>query len=920
MTLADTPMKPEGEDFRVLARVPDGDTGIAVGALDGARALTGCVIRMVLAISSEGGLRTRPLPDNIILTDAGDGAALRGHLAIADLYLDLHGAPNRHLILAAQAARVPVLTRTTVEDLAADSYLALAEVGATSLAATLATLIEMPLLRRRLIQGAEANRPDPAGAGNADFRIEGPFDTSYSLAMVNRFAALALARVGARVTLNPMEAVGPYQPDEGFLAREPAVAGLVANGDRYATATTVLRNMYPLRLTDMKGVDNGLVCYGWEESRMPEPVVSAINRQLTLACTTSEYVSRTLMDNGVTAPLFSSGDGADHILAVAPDHDALPHLEDGLHFLHISSCFPRKGIDVLLDAFGAAFCGDDGVTLVIKTFPNPHHDIAAMLHDWRARHDNPPRVVLINADLSDGAIRALYLRCQVLVAPSRGEGFGLPMAEAMLHHLPVITTAFGGQRDFCRDDTAWLIDYRFTRAETHMDLTDSVWVDPDRGHLTTLLRDFAKAWHGGYWHEFTASRTQRAHRLIQEQFSWDAVARRLVSAVASLDSLPALAPAPRLGFVTTWNSRCGIASYSQLLIEPALGDAWILANDNAEPLDKDGDRVIRCWRQGDPGYPRQLFETIRRLALDQVHFQFNFGFFSFEGFRQLLADLHGAGVQTFVTCHATAGGWADGDTITRLGALQSQLAGVTRILVHSVADLNELKSQGIVDNVCLFPHGVMVAPIPRTRPRPGNMIGRRVIASYGFLLPHKGILQLIQAFALLSRVRPDSRLLLVTARYPSAESANHLVACQNQIRRLGLDRRVTLIDAYLADEESLGWLSHADLLVFPYQHTLESSSAAVRWGLASGKPVYCTPLDIFDDVSEAVAFLPGTAPEALAEGLLRALDRPPEELADNAERQRRWLDEHDWRRLSRRLRGLLLAAHRQGLIARCQAP
>src|SRR5690606_9770789 len=280
----------------------------------------------------------------------------------------------------------------------------------------------------------------------------------------------------------------------------------------------------------------------------------------------------------------------------------------------------------------------------------------------------------------------------------------------------------------------------------------------------------------------------------------------------------------------------------------------------------------------------------------------------------------GGGVQAFVPGHATAGGWADGDTVTRLGALQSQLAGVTRILVHSVADLNELKSQGIVDNVCLFPHGVMVAPTPRARPRPGNMIGRKVIASYGFLLPHKGILQLIQAFALLSRVRPDSHLLLVTARYPSAESANHLVACQNQIRRLGLDRRVTLIDAYLADADSLGWLSHADLLVFPYQHTLESSSAAVRWGLASGKPVYCTPLDIFDDVSEAVAFLPGTAPEALAEGLLRALDRPPEELADNAERQRRWLDEHDWRRLSRRLRGLLLAAHRQGLIARCQAP
>ncbi len=65
---------------------------------------------------------------------------------------------------------------------------------------------------------------------------------------------------------------------------------------------------------------------------------------------------------------------------------------------------------------------------------------------------------MINRDLPDEKIVWLYRICDALVAPSRVKAFGLPMAEAMLFKLPVVTTAYGGQVDFCRDDTSW---YRF---------------------------------------------------------------------------------------------------------------------------------------------------------------------------------------------------------------------------------------------------------------------------------------------------------------------------------------------------------------------------------------------------------------------------------------------------------------------------
>ena len=112
---------------------------------------------------------------------------------------------------------------------------------------------------------------------------------------------------------------------------------------------------------------------------------------------------------------------------------------------------------------------------------------------------------------------------------------------------------------------------------------------------------------------------------------------------------------------------------------------------------------------------------------------------------------------------------------------------------------------------------------------------------------------------------------------------------------------MTLVSDYLEDADSLAWLGMADCIVFPYQHTQESSSAAVRWGLSTGKPVLCTPLDIFEDVAEAVTFLPGTSSEDLAKGLGLFLQRRPEA------KQEQWLRTHAWTTVSARLRNVLTA-------------
>jgi glycosyltransferase involved in cell wall biosynthesis len=128
--------------------------------------------------------------------------------------------------------------------------------------------------------------------------------------------------------------------------------------------------------------------------------------------------------------------------------------------------------------------------------------------------------------------------------------------------------------------------------------------------------------------------------------------------------------------------------------------------------------------------------------------------------------------------------------------------------------------------------------------------------------------------------------------------------CQKLIAQFNLAARVTLHTDYLTDTESQILLQTADLIVYPYQQTLESSSAAVRMGLAAGKPVAVTPLSIFDDVIDAVHVLPGSTPETLALGIGKLL-QDEQAIAVKAVQAKAWVDSRQWQTLSTRVLNII---------------
>ena len=753
------------------------------------------------------------------------------------------------------------------------------------------------------------------GSARLRYQIEGPFETSYSLAIINRELALALDReASGRVGLFATEGPGNYAPDVAAIEAMPNVAKLWRRGQPGSRADVVVRNLYPPRVGDMDGLINFLY-FGWEESGLPIEFVSAFNARLDGVCALSEYVGKVLIDNGVNVPSLAVHCGVDHIERIQPLTFPL-QTGDAFVFLHVSSCFPRKGVDVLLNAYMDRFTKDDNVVLLIKTFPNPHNTVRDQLASHAAKVSKAPHVLLIEDDLSPGQMRYLFDRCQAFVAPTRGEGFGLPMAEAMWLGKPVITTAYGGQADFCNDANSWLVDFSFGRAATHMRMADSIWLEPDQAHLGELMRELFES-----PAERLQPKVEKAQLLVRAEYTWDRTAAKVQQLERFVAAQQPLAGrCIRVAWVSSWNSKCGIAMYSKFIVEQfdqrefGIG---VFASISETPLSDDGEDVFRCWTDHS-GSIDGLLENLDRYAPNVIVVQFNFGFISVANLSRLILHCELRRVVIIVIFHSTRP--VDSESLkASLKSIAGELARADRLLVHGIDDLNRLKSYGLVRNTALLPHGV---PDWRSIPallnsddsvRPSRRV-RWKIATYGFLLPHKGLEEIVDAVSLLRGRRIDIELTMVNAIYPIKTSQTLFEALHERVVSLGLRDFVAIHSDFLPDEESLGLLRAADLLVFPYTQTAESSSAAVRFGLATGLPVACSPLEIFRDVHDVVHTLPGTTAHDLADGIELLLANPVL-LASKSSTQDEWLDAHAWTNISRRMGGIIRGLYVKRMLA-----
>lgn len=705
------------------------------------------------------------------------------------------------------------------------------------------------------------------------FRLAGPLKGDYSLAVVNRHFALALQAADCDVELISQE--DDLGDDAHFLATG-LQSQLVSATSEPARNTLLSVNDWPIRVP-APGQRAFVHCFAWEESILPFDMAVRLSRN-TLVATTAEFVTRACINSGVTSRVVTIGNGTDHILRPAADRPLRNTREARpFRFVHISSCFPRKGIDVLLAAYFAEFSGDDNVELLIKTFDNPHNrELRAALERLRSAHANPPRVLLNISSLQPAAYYALYAQADCLVAPSHGEGFLLPAAEAMLNNVPVITTGWGGQCDFCTEDTSWLIDFKLEPSTSHVAAAGGLWARPNEAHLRSRMRAMTRL-----SVEERAQRLHRAQRLLERQFTWKAAAQRFIAAVQTEDTSVTLSEASstrRHVIISTFDQRCGIATFTRELMRAA-PERHRFAGVVTEQVDRRGiqttqlDRsvpVLPVWQRHTRFVP-DIVEATRRLRPDNVLIQHHPGLYSWD---MLAGIVNGLADTTRITLqlHAATEGWHE------LCGAATRLKHATRFIVHNAPDYMTIAGLFGAERTALLPHGI---DAPRTS-RPRLPVAPWRFASFGFAAPHKGFHKGIEALAILRQAGIDANYEIISALDPANDQGRHyLKYCAELAVRLGVADWVTIDPRFLPLEEVMKRLSRCVAGLLLYDDVNEGASGASRVMLRSGVPVLVSSSPIFADL-HALCRAAGGSALSLAREMKLLIEQPQQRAAQLA--------------------------------------
>jgi GT2 family glycosyltransferase len=159
-------------------------------------------------------------------------------------------------------------------------------------------------------------------------------------------------------------------------------------------------------------------------------------------------------------------------------------------FLSIFEWGERKAPAALLQAYARTFSRQDDVLLLLKVINHdPGVGVQAQIAALNLPEAGPPIAMLYNQELPAHQMGSLYRSADCFVLPTRGEGWGLPILEAMACGLPVIATNWSAHTDFMTSENAYPVRYRLIPAIAKCPYYAGFhWADPDVEHLAERMR------------------------------------------------------------------------------------------------------------------------------------------------------------------------------------------------------------------------------------------------------------------------------------------------------------------------------------------------------------------------------------------------------------------------------------------------
>lgn len=150
-----------------------------------------------------------------------------------------------------------------------------------------------------------------------------------------------------------------------------------------------------------------------------------------------------------------------HVVPLGVDTNLFKPQNSGRHqtvFFNCGKWEKRKGHDILLECFNAAFKESDNVELWMMC-DNPF--IGSMNEQWKNLYKNSPlgdKIRIIPRQRTHADVYNIMRQTDCGVFPARAEGWNLELLEMMACGKSVIATDYSAHTEFCNKDNCYLVD------------------------------------------------------------------------------------------------------------------------------------------------------------------------------------------------------------------------------------------------------------------------------------------------------------------------------------------------------------------------------------------------------------------------------------------------------------------------------
>ena len=255
----------------------------------------------------------------------------------------------------------------------------------------------------------------------------------------------------------------------------------------------------------------------FESSKIPPDWVPILN-ELNAVVVPSRFCKDVFESCGVTVPVHIAPLGINEVYQPVKRSRNRP-----LTFLAFLDRGARKGGHAAIQAFCLAFGNRTDVHLILKS-----RDPKVRLN---ATNEN---IDIIQQDMSEQELAALYGRCDVLINANKGEGFGLIPREFAATGGVSLTTNWSGTADHL-EQWGWSLPYKLVPADwkgiKKFDGVDlGVWAEPDIEGVADVLLEVAN--NRNTYQTAAYSRAANVHAL----YSWSRFANQVYDVLESVNN------------------------------------------------------------------------------------------------------------------------------------------------------------------------------------------------------------------------------------------------------------------------------------------------------------------------------------------------------------------------------------------------